>query len=93
MSSLIRVYTQNNCPYCDQIKNKLNSYGINYITINISEDTNEKLFLKERGHRTVPQVYYKDVHLNRVDTADFTLMNMFEAMRDAYDNLQRCECP
>lgn len=93
MSNSIRVYTQNNCPYCDQIKHKLTSYGMQFEVINVSEDEDGKMFLKERGHRTVPQVYYSDVWLNTVDTADFTMMTMFEAMRDAYDNVRRCQCP
>lgn len=85
MSNLVRIYTQNNCPYCVMMKDKFDSWGMKYELINVSENLEAKAFLKERGHRTVPQVYYHNVHLNKVDTADFTKQLMFAEMRLAYD--------
>ena len=86
MSNSIRLYTQNDCPYCVMMKKKLDSWGLNYETINISYDNDAKMFLKENGHRTVPQLYYRNVHLNKVDTVDFTNNIMFKEMMLAYDN-------
>lgn len=85
MSALFRLYTQNNCPYCVIMKEKLDSWGLNYTTINVSNDKEAKMFLKEQGHRTVPQVYYRHVHLNKVDTKDFDRNIMFKEMMLAYD--------
>ena len=87
MSNLIRLYTQNNCPYCDIMKKKLDSWGMNYETINISEEAyaSGREFLRSNGHRTVPQLYYRNVHLNKVDTVDFTKQIMFKEMMLAYD--------
>lgn len=85
MSNLIRLYTQNDCPYCVMMKKKLDSWGMNYETINISYNPDGKLFLKENGHRTVPQLYYGNIHLNKVDTAEFTKKIMFAEMMLAYD--------
>jgi len=85
MSNSVRLYTQNNCPYCVMMKDKLDSWGMNYETINVSEDLSAKAFLKEKGHRTVPQLYFGQAHLNKVDTADFTKEIFWGEMRLAYD--------
>ena len=85
MSNLVRLYTQNNCPYCVIMKEKLDSWGMNYQLINVSENLEAKSFLKDRGHRTVPQLYYRDTHLNKVDTVDFTKRIMFAEMMLAYE--------
>jgi len=85
MSNLVRLYTQNNCPYCVMMKDKLDSWGMNYQIINVSEDLKAKTFLKEQGHRTVPQLYYRNTHLNKVDTVDFTKEVFWGEMRLAYD--------
>lgn len=81
MSNSIKLYTQDNCPYCVIMKDKLDSWGLNYETVNISYDRDAKLFLKENGHKTVPQVYYNGIHLNKVDTKDFTQRMMFLEMQ------------
>ena len=85
MLNLVRLYTQNNCPYCVIMKDKLDSWGMKYEVINVSENLEAKLFLKDHGHRTVPQVYYRDIHLNKVDTVDFTKKIMFAEMMLAYE--------
>lgn len=85
MLNLVRLYTQNNCPYCVIMKDKLDSWGMKYQLINVSENLEAKSFLKERGHRTVPQLYYHNIHLNKCDTVDFTQKIMFAEMRLAYD--------
>jgi len=86
MSNLIKLYTQNNCPYCVIMKEKLDEWGMDYKQINISEDLQSRTFLKERGHRTVPQVYYRNVHLNKVDTVDFTKKILFGEMMLAWED-------
>lgn len=68
----LTLYTQYDCPYCVMMKNKLKDWGYDFDTINISEDLQAKAFLRLRGHRTVPQLYWNNTHLNRVDTAEFT---------------------
>lgn len=85
MSNSLKLYTQNNCPYCTIMKEKLDDWGVNYETINISYATDAKMFLKEKGHRTVPQLYYGNIHLNKVDTVDFTMKTMFAEMQLSYD--------
>lgn len=54
---MITVYTKPNCPYCDRAKNYLTSLDIPYETVDITVNNTAKNFLKEQGHRTVPQIY------------------------------------
>jgi glutaredoxin len=54
------------------MKKKLTEWGYDFFEINISYDLDKKKFLKEEGHRTVPQVYWNRTHLNKVNTEDFT---------------------
>lgn len=73
MSNSIKLYTQNDCPYCTLMKRKLDEWGYGYDIINVSYDKDAKNFLKENGHRTVPQLYDGKVNLNAgIDTQDFT---------------------
>ena len=72
MPSSIRLYTQNDCPYCVIMKKKLDTWGYGYSEINVSENLQGKGFLKDRGHRTVPQLYHGETNLNAgVDTVNF----------------------
>jgi glutaredoxin len=64
---------------------KLDSWGVNYHIINISEDIEAKKFLKENNHRTVPQLYWNDIHLNKVDTEDFTRAILFKEVQLYHD--------
>lgn len=66
------LYTQNDCPYCVMMKRKLQEWGYTWDEVNISYQLEQKKFLKENGHRTVPVLYHGKVHLNKVDTSDFT---------------------
>jgi glutaredoxin-like protein NrdH len=75
---MIRLYTQPKCPFCDIMKQKLDAAGLVYTTIDISEDYEAKMFLKDRGHRTVPQLYSGDNHLNEKDTVDYTIEELRE---------------
>lgn len=54
---MLIVYSKTVCPYCVNAKNLLKSRGIEFQEINIEEDDSAKEFLKNEGHRTVPQIY------------------------------------
>lgn len=54
---MLIVYSKTVCPYCVNAKNLLKSRGIEFQEINIEEDDAAKEFLKNEGHRTVPQIY------------------------------------
>ncbi len=84
MSNSLRLYTQNNCGYCVTMKNKLDSWGIKYETINISESAVGKQFLKEQGLTTVPQLFFNDLKLNNVDTEQFDHHALLKSMRTVW---------
>jgi glutaredoxin len=60
---MIKVYTKNNCPFCDRAKSLLESKGKVYIAVNIEENPNEREFLVNQGLRSVPQIFKDDVLL------------------------------
>ena len=66
------LYTQENCEYCHMMKKKLAEWDYRYREINISYDLFAKDFLKDEGHRTVPQLYWNNTHLNKFPTNELT---------------------
>ena len=74
MSSSIKLtlYTQDDCQYCNVLKRKLLEWNYSYREVNVSYDLFAKDFLKSEGHKTVPQLYWNDTHLNKLPTLDLT---------------------
>ena len=68
----LTLYTQDNCEYCHIMKKKLAEWDYRYREINVSYDLFAKDFMKEKGHRTVPQLYWNTTHLNKVPTSELT---------------------
>lgn len=56
---MITIYSKSYCPYCDGAKAYLTKVGVEHEVIDVTDDMEKKLWLKEQGHRTVPQIYYK----------------------------------
>lgn len=54
---MITLYSKNQCPFCVNAKNYLQSRGIDFREINIEQDQDAKAFIQQQGHRTVPQIY------------------------------------
>lgn len=54
---MLTVYSKTVCPYCVNAKNFLRARGIDFLEVNIEEDEVAREFLREAGHRTVPQIY------------------------------------
>lgn len=50
------VYTKNNCVQCDMTKRLMDKMGIQYDTINISEDPDALNKLIELGYKAAPVV-------------------------------------
>ena len=74
MKHELTLYTQPNCVYCDMMKSKLDEWGYKYNVKNIKEDDAARAFIViDKGHRTVPQLYYGNSNVNRnVSTEEFT---------------------
>jgi glutaredoxin 3 len=56
MDNLV-IYSRDNCPYCDMVKNLLGEHGITYSEVDVMSDDQARSFLKDQGHKTVPQIY------------------------------------
>ena len=59
-------------------------WGYGFREINVSHDLFAKDFLKDNNHRTVPQLYWNNIHLNKFPTAELKKEHI-EAEID-YDN-------
>lgn len=53
----LTIYTKTTCSYCDTAKKYLRDHGISFVEINIETNQLARDFLKEKGHKTVPQIY------------------------------------
>ena len=60
---MITVYTKDNCQFCDMAKALLESRGVEYRTVNVSEQSEARDFLVENGHRSVPQIFRGTTHI------------------------------
>lgn len=54
---MLKVYSKNNCPFCDKAKHLLETKGISFSEVKIDQDAEAREWLMEQGHRTVPQLY------------------------------------
>ena len=57
---MIKIYSKTTCPFCDQAKQLLETYGFEYEAINIESDPDAREFVLGEGHRSVPQIYVND---------------------------------
>ena len=82
----LRLFTKPQCPFCDIMKDLLDSTGITYYTLNVAENDEALQYLKDRGHKMVPQLYYGDVHINtNPDTKSYTRAQLFSIITAAMD--------
>jgi glutaredoxin 3 len=57
----VQVYTANLCGYCTMAKRLLQSRGISFEEINVTDQDDKRLWLiQTTGQRTVPQIFIGD---------------------------------
>ena len=56
---MLTVYSKTVCPFCVNAKNYLKSKDIPFEEINIEEKDDASQFILDKGHRTVPQIYFQ----------------------------------
>jgi|TARA_R110002073_G_scaffold138298_1_gene287825 glutaredoxin len=69
---MLVLYTQDRCGYCVLLKNKLKDWGHSYTEKNITYDAESKEFIRNEGHKTVPQLYYNDADMLKGDSVYLT---------------------
>ena len=55
---MIILYSKPTCPYCDRAVDYLNRNNFSFTKIDVTEDEKALAFIKEKGHKTVPQIYF-----------------------------------
>ena len=56
------IYTQNLCGYCDAAKLLMKECGIPYNEISLDNNQDAKNLMKEKGYKTVPQIFDGELH-------------------------------
>lgn len=57
----IKVYTRDNCPYCQMAKMLLTHKGVDFEEIALGSDAEKIMALaKETGMKTLPQIFIED---------------------------------
>ena len=83
---ILKLYSQNNCIWCRKLEETLTDWGFEYELFNISLDEESKQFMKEEGHKTVPQLYYKGKDVMQGKSENLTSGGL-------QDNIDRVEYP
>lgn len=60
---MIKVYSKPNCQFCDMSKQLLESRGVAYESIDITQDPDARQMLVDAGFRSVPQIYNGTQHI------------------------------
>ena len=55
---MLIVYSKKDCVFCDRAKSLLVQKGIEFQEIKVDEDQQARDFVVDKGHRTVPQIYF-----------------------------------
>jgi thioredoxin reductase (NADPH) len=84
----VEIYTRDLCGYCRRAKQLLDSKGIDYTEINISDDPDQKQEMIERsdGSKTFPQIFIDDTHIGGCDDLyQLEETGALDVMLDDYD--------
>ena len=67
--SKIEIYTTSTCPYCHAAKSLLQQKKVAFNEINVTGDqaAREKMTIRAKGGRTVPQIFINDEHIGGCD--------------------------
>ena len=82
----LKLYTQNKCGWCVRLEQNLTDWGLEYEIHNITLDKDAKQFMKDKGHKTVPQLYYGGEDVMRGASENLTKDTL-------QNNMERVEWP
>ena len=65
----VEVYSTMFCPYCARAKSLLEKKGVDYVNIDVIEDTSKRDEMVKRagGRQTVPQIFIDGEHIGGFD--------------------------
>ena len=58
-----KIYSKKNCVACDQAKSLLTSLGHGYEVVDVMTSPTAQALFREKGFRSVPQIYFNSSHL------------------------------
>lgn len=59
---MIEIFGKEDCTYCDQVKTALDNMGVEYEYVDIDKNELALLYIRNKGLRSVPQLFHNDKH-------------------------------
>lgn len=87
----LKLYTKENCFYCYNLKINLESWGYDYEEVNIEESPKIAAWLRQAGHKTVPQLYLNGFDMMQGESTDLTQQILEERISELTWG-ERAEC-
>ncbi len=80
--SKVQIYTTSTCPYCHAAKALLTKKNIDFHEINVENPiVRQKMVERANGRRTVPQIFFGDIHIGGFDDlSELALNNEIEPL-------------
>lgn len=75
---MLTIYTKDQCFYCKNLKKNLDKWGMSYQEVNISNSETAMEWFKSAGHKTVPQLYFDKVDVQRGESTALTKQKLEE---------------
>jgi phosphomannomutase len=96
---MLILYTQPRCHFCEILKRMLSKMdgAEDCKFVDITKDPEAKAFLKKKGHKTVPMLYWRvpghDIWINKdIDTKKLTGENLGQRIKDAVAATKKNNC-
>ena len=76
------VYGKPDCKYCDKAKATLTKNKVEFEYKDISIDEESRIFIKEKGHKTVPQIYVNGSYHGESESAESIVNPRFSTVQE-----------
>ena len=80
---MLTIYTKDKCFYCKALKKKLTEWGMDYQEVNISNSETAMEWFQKAGHKTVPQLYYNTVDVQKGASTELTKSKLIDRIERA----------
>jgi glutaredoxin len=58
-----------------------------YMVVDVTKDKGALTYIRDRDHKTVPQLYLNDIHINKKsDTREYTFAELNDIISDVLDH-------